>query len=184
MSSPPKPPYGELIEQARLEAGISKREAARRAGISDAWWRYVTEGRQGETPVPGTAETVAAMARAVGLSPERLEGEGSRPDAAALLREPPRIPRTETEPAEPEPARNPFAHLAPDEPEDDAAWVMFPGPGDKLLRWIWRLPVPVSEREQLVRDVRARRRAAQDPPGRESAGLADDNIRVTVLNFP
>jgi hypothetical protein len=86
MSRSPKPPYGELIEQARGDAGLSKREAARRAGISDAWWRYVTEGRQGDTPVPGTAGTVAAMARAVGLSPERLEEEGQRKDAAAALR--------------------------------------------------------------------------------------------------
>src|SRR5580692_9792361 len=86
MSRSPKPPYGELIERARGDAGLSKREAARRAGISDAWWRYVTEGRQGDTPVPGTAGTVAAMARAVGLSPERLEEEGQRKDAADALR--------------------------------------------------------------------------------------------------
>jgi transcriptional regulator with XRE-family HTH domain len=96
MSSPPKPPYGELIEKARDDAGLSKREAARRAGISDAWWRYVTDGHQGETPVPGTADTVAAMARAVGLPPDRLETEGRRKDAAdalrKMLREPPGRP--------------------------------------------------------------------------------------------
>ena len=51
------------------------------------------------------------------------------------------------------------------------AWDLFPDPADKLLRWIWRMPVPVEDREQLVADIRARRRAAQEPPRRESACL-------------
>lgn len=80
------PPYGELIEAAREAAGLSRREAARRAGISDAWWRYVTRGWQ-NGPITGPADTVAVMARVVGLTPERLESEGERPDAAGKLRE-------------------------------------------------------------------------------------------------
>src|SRR5580692_86725 len=104
MSRSPKPPYGELIERARGDAGLSKREAARRARISDAWWRYVTEGRQGDTPVPGTADTVAAMARVVGLSPERLEEEGQRKDAADVLRKMLREPQAPRLRAAPEPS--------------------------------------------------------------------------------
>jgi hypothetical protein len=70
--------------------------------------------------------------------------------------------------------RDPSATVADQhgEPEDDPAWDLFPDPADKLLRWIWRMPVPVEDREQLVADSRARRRrAAQEPPGRESACL-------------
>lgn len=123
MSSPPRPPYGELIEQARLDAGLSKREAARRAGISDAWWRYVTEGHQGSTAVPGTADTVAAMARAVGLSPERLEEGGQRKDAADALRAMLRSP------ARPEPPREAAFGVIPSE----KAQALFPGDLTKQL---------------------------------------------------
>lgn len=185
MEASPPAPEGALIHRARESAEISIPAAAKAAGITDTRWSQIERGRERRkgTDVPARAKagTLARMARAVGVSPERLETEGARPDAAEILRE---ILRSVT--PEPGPPRNPFAHLAPPEPEDDAAWVMFPDPGDKLLRWIWRLPVAVSEREQLVRDVRARRRAAQDPPGRESAGLADPagNSMVTVLNFP
>lgn len=75
-------------------------------------------------------------------------------------------------PAPPEPGapRTPFADLAPAEPADDTAWDLFPDPADKTLRWIWRLPVSVEERQQLVRDHRAWRRSFTESPGRESAG--------------
>jgi len=73
----PLPPYGVLIEDAREEAGLSRREAARRADISDSWWRYVAAGWQ-NGPLTGTADTVAA--------PDDLEEEGMRPDAAEALR--------------------------------------------------------------------------------------------------
>lgn len=125
MSSLPKPPHGELIEKARDDAGLSKREAARRAGISDAWWRYVTEGRQGETPVPGTADTVAAMARAVGLSPERLEEEGQRKDAADVLRDMLRAP---ARPDLPQPG-------TPGPIPSETARALFPGDLTKQLIW-------------------------------------------------
>ena len=88
MNRPPEqplPPYGVLIEAVREKAGLSRREAARRAGISDAWWRYVAAGWQ-NGPVTGTADTVAAMAHAVGVAPGDLEEEGERPDAAEALR--------------------------------------------------------------------------------------------------
>lgn len=93
MDRPPEPPaYGLLIESARKNAGLSVRESARRAGISDAWWRYVVRGYQnlsggGYGQMKGPAETVAAMAQVVGVPPGRLETEGRRPDAAAILTE-------------------------------------------------------------------------------------------------
>lgn len=103
MSEPPKTPYGALIEQAREQAGLSRREAAKRAGISDSWWKYVVEGRQGSTPVPGTPDTVANMALVVGLDPGDLESQGGRADAAALMRDPRRsLPAPSLAPA-PEP---------------------------------------------------------------------------------
>lgn len=86
-SEPEPPPHGILIEDAREAARLSKREAARRAGISDAWWRYLVRGYQkapGDLSSP--ADTIARMAHAVGLTPERLESEGQRPDAAEILR--------------------------------------------------------------------------------------------------
>lgn len=87
---PEPPPYGALIESARKDAGLSMREAARRAGISDAWWRYLVRGYQ-KTPgdLAAPADTIARMARTVDLTPERLEAQGQRPDAAAILRDAP-----------------------------------------------------------------------------------------------
>jgi transcriptional regulator with XRE-family HTH domain len=81
---------GRLITSARLGLGISQRDAARRAGISEGHWRQITSGYQAVAPgrystVRGTARTVAAMAAVVGLSPEQLD-QASRPDAASVLR--------------------------------------------------------------------------------------------------
>lgn len=68
-------PLGELLEHARADVlHISIREAARRAGISEAHWRHVVAGQQvkgGEAiPVRPTMRTVVAMARAVNVEPE------------------------------------------------------------------------------------------------------------------
>jgi hypothetical protein len=93
MNTPPDPPpEGVLIESARRDAELSVRESARRAGISEGWWRQVVKGSQSVpggayVPVRGVpAKTIAKMATAVGLSPERMEAEGRRPDAAAQMR--------------------------------------------------------------------------------------------------
>lgn len=89
MNGPPDPPpEGAVIEAARRHAGISVREAARRAGISEGWWRQVARGYQtlsggGFGPVRAPAETIARMARAAGATPGDLDG--CRPDAAAVL---------------------------------------------------------------------------------------------------
>ena len=88
---PEPPPEGALIEAARREAGLSVREAARRAGISEGWWRQVVKGYQsmaggGHGPVHAPADTVAKMAAVVGVTPEQMKGEGQRPDAAEAIR--------------------------------------------------------------------------------------------------
>jgi transcriptional regulator with XRE-family HTH domain len=70
-------PEGALIEAARKQAHVSMREAARRAGFSEGWWRQIVGG----THAP--AATIAKMALAVGgIEPERMTTEGRRPDAA------------------------------------------------------------------------------------------------------
>ncbi len=91
-------PLGALLEQAREARGLSKREAARRAGISDGRWRQVVSGEQksGELTIPVNprASTVISMARAVGVD----EGEALR--AAGLpearTEEPRRVIMTES----------------------------------------------------------------------------------------
>ena len=98
MSMPPEPPpEGVLIESARKQhPEISIREAARRAGISEGWWRQVVKGYQSHSggtygtvrDVP--AETVARMAKATGrITAEQMRTEGHRPDAAEIM---PRLP--------------------------------------------------------------------------------------------
>lgn len=86
------PPEGVLIESKREDAGLSKREAARRAGISEGWWRTVVKGYQSlghgsrGAVRDAPAKTIAKMAKAAGVTPEQLETEGQRPDAAEVLR--------------------------------------------------------------------------------------------------
>jgi transcriptional regulator with XRE-family HTH domain len=87
---PDPPPEGALIEASRKAAGVSAREAARRAGISEGWWRQIVKGYQtlsggGAGPVRAPAETIARMAQAAGVTPEALEAQGHRPDAAVIL---------------------------------------------------------------------------------------------------
>lgn len=82
-------PEGQLIESALRMKGISGRQAAAEAGISDARWRQIVNGYQsaggGQTiTVVGPDETIARMARVVGVTPEQLRAAG-RPEAADLL---------------------------------------------------------------------------------------------------
>lgn len=95
--SPDQPaptPEGTLIRRLRESRipRLSMREAADRIGMSEENWGHVERGYQptgkGRPPrrvVPPDA-TLAAMASAVGATPERLEDIG-RHDAADLLRE-------------------------------------------------------------------------------------------------
>jgi transcriptional regulator with XRE-family HTH domain len=79
-------PLGALLEEARLRKALSKREAARRAGISEGRWRQVVTGIQKagtvNVAVNPRANTVVAMARAVDVDPEAaLVAAGFPPDA-------------------------------------------------------------------------------------------------------
>lgn len=113
----PPTPEGQLLRRAR-ELVIPKlaiRAAAARIGMSAEQWGYAergyTPGRGDRAPQPfrPPAATLARMARALDLTPERLETEGQRPDAAEVLRE---ILRNEQPPLRPVPAP-PAAALYP-----------------------------------------------------------------------
>ena len=92
MSEKPTPtPEGKLIQAAIKRAGISARQAADRAGLSEGRWRQIANGYQVVSkgvyiPVEGPPETVAAMARVAGIAPDELDEVG-REDAATALRE-------------------------------------------------------------------------------------------------
>lgn len=90
MSEQP-PPEARLIRLVREAVGLKIPEVAKTAGISKARWSQVESGRETRLgqhkPVHGSRSTIAHMAYAVGLSAERLETEGERPDAAEILRE-------------------------------------------------------------------------------------------------
>ncbi|WP_327290242.1 helix-turn-helix domain-containing protein [Streptomyces sp. NBC_01198] len=87
---PDAPPEGQLIKQALVGSRLSQREAARRAGISETRWRQLVSGYQlvsrAKVPVRSPDDTLARMARAVGVTAEQLAGAG-REGAAAVLRE-------------------------------------------------------------------------------------------------
>ena len=86
---PDPPPWGALIISALQAAGLSAREAARRAGLSEGRWRQITGGYQVVSPgvyarVLGPAGTLAKMAAVAGVSPAELRAAG-RDDAALVL---------------------------------------------------------------------------------------------------
>jgi transcriptional regulator with XRE-family HTH domain len=89
---PETPPGADLIRHRREAAipGMSRRQAAEKAGISASQWSDVERGHKKAgsgvvVPVHATADTLARMARAVGASADDLAGAG-RPDAARQLR--------------------------------------------------------------------------------------------------
>lgn len=92
MTEKPTPtPEGKLIQAAIKRAGISARQAADRAGMSEGRWRQIANGYQVVSkgtyiPVEGPPDTVAAMARVAGIAPDELDAVG-REDAAAALRD-------------------------------------------------------------------------------------------------
>lgn len=104
MTKPSPPKEAVLIKLVREAANVSTAEAARSAGISKARWSQVESGYESRLgryrPVIARAGTLARMAHALGISPQRLETEGNRPDAALVLAE---IVRREASAAEPEP---------------------------------------------------------------------------------
>lgn len=92
MNRQPRPPAeAELIQQRREEAAppLSRRQAAAKAGISPSQWSDIERGhkRAGPgvvIPIQATADTLARMARTVGVSAEELAAAG-RDDAAHQL---------------------------------------------------------------------------------------------------
>jgi len=69
---------------------VSVREAARRAGISEGRWRQIAKGYQSvaggfHAPVTAPPDTLAKMARVVGVSDSELQ-EAGRSDAANEMR--------------------------------------------------------------------------------------------------
>jgi transcriptional regulator with XRE-family HTH domain len=87
---PEAPPEGTLLKRALLASRISQREAARRSGISETRWRQLVSGYQivsrSKVPVRSPDDTLARMARTVGVTAEELEKAG-RAGAAAALRD-------------------------------------------------------------------------------------------------
>ncbi|HXW47130.1 MAG TPA: hypothetical protein VEL03_20220 [Streptosporangiaceae bacterium] len=86
---PEPPPWGALITASLARQGISAREAARRAGLSEGRWRQITGGYQVVSPgvyahVRGPAATVAKMAAVAGVTAAQLRAAG-RDDAADAL---------------------------------------------------------------------------------------------------
>lgn len=86
---PEPPPWGALITTALARQGLSAREAARRAGLSEGRWRQITGGYQVVSPgvyaqVRGPAGTLARMADAAGVSAAELRA-ADRTDAADVL---------------------------------------------------------------------------------------------------
>lgn len=82
-------PEGELIDNARRRSGLSAREAAGAAGISEGRWRHIVKGYQAVTadnriPAHAPADTLARMAEVVGVSASELEAVG-RKDAAESM---------------------------------------------------------------------------------------------------
>lgn len=80
--------YDLMGPEALKRIGISRRKAAKRAGMSDTRWGQIVLGveRKGgyEIPSPGPAGTVAKMALAIGVTPAQLRS-AKRPDAADIL---------------------------------------------------------------------------------------------------
>jgi transcriptional regulator with XRE-family HTH domain len=90
---PDPPPWGAAITTALHRSGMSARQAARQAGISEGRWRQITSGYQVVSPgvyapVRGPAATLARMAAVAGVSAADLQAAG-REDAARLLDEAP-----------------------------------------------------------------------------------------------
>lgn len=85
---PAPPPESKLIKAAQKAAGLSTRKAAALAGMSESRWRQIVAGSQRvnkqDIPFTAPAETIARMARTVGLTADRLAK--ARPEAADELR--------------------------------------------------------------------------------------------------
>jgi transcriptional regulator with XRE-family HTH domain len=88
--APPPPAEAHLLQTALAAKGLSQRQAAHAAGISESRWRQIVSGYQAvsgsKAPVRSPGATLARMAQVVGVTPEQLESAG-RADAAGALRD-------------------------------------------------------------------------------------------------
>jgi transcriptional regulator with XRE-family HTH domain len=125
MDTPAVPPYGDLFERARKSRRITIQQAAAAAGIVKQTWIDIVKGRTARPK----ADTLADMARAVGVSPERLEAEGHQGEAADILREMLRESPTSA-PLRPVPS----LPAAPPTPEDVRDMLLAAYPDDIVLR--------------------------------------------------
>jgi len=78
------PSLGEIIEERRLELGLTKSEAARRAGVSRGTWHEIESGRRAQM----LAGTLALFDSALSLERgtlRRLSTRGQRPGADLLF---------------------------------------------------------------------------------------------------
>lgn len=148
--TPKPPPAAVVIRLAREAAGMTIPHSARLASISTARWSQVEAGRENRNgivrPVTAKAGTLARMARAVGISAERLEREGERPDAAEILRE---IERQEPHLAAVPPL--PGLPDSGDVADEVIALLLTAHPDREFLAKLWKLEQPRSERLDLLR---------------------------------
>jgi transcriptional regulator with XRE-family HTH domain len=136
---PPAPPEGQLITDAIQRAGLSIREASRRAGISYGRWRQITTGFQNISPgtyapVRAPAATLARMAAAARVTPAQLTQAG-RADAAQILAD--------------------IADTPPPPPDDSPGFVNL---ADATEEYLWRAPgMSAPERKAVIAFLRAAR---------------------------
>lgn len=78
MTTPDIPQWlpGRLLQRARENQGLNKRQAAEAAGLSISWWRRLESGftfRNGEKiPVKASDTALVKAAAGVGISPEEI----------------------------------------------------------------------------------------------------------------
>lgn len=78
MTENPPPQWlpGRIIQNAREQAGLSKREAAKRADISPTFYRRIEDGGHIQdnsfTPVNPSTDTLIRSAQAVGADPQAV----------------------------------------------------------------------------------------------------------------
>jgi transcriptional regulator with XRE-family HTH domain len=88
MNESQPPPEATLLRLVRKAAHVTLTDAACAAGISKSWLSYIESGHKPNgDPVTASDEDIARLCAHVGITPERLESEGHRPDGAAVLRE-------------------------------------------------------------------------------------------------
>lgn len=172
---PARPPEAELLRRARTRMNLSIREAASRVSsampgnhrISEGRLRQIESGYQTvsagvRVPTSAPAKTLAYLARFYGITPESLQSEGQRPDAAEILR------ADAGSDAMVARAHSQYG----DEPADDIAWRLFPD--DEAKRWVWRASEgkPDKEREEMIAAVdRLRAGGARDGGIETETGL-------------